>query len=95
MISGQHSTGGTEQLGTALVLVLKVQAGSALKVAVSALAKLFALSFTPAKVCEVAEVVDPTATVVTLLPLCRATPLSTKLPLAGLFSKVAVTLAVK
>ena len=81
--------------GTAVVFFVNVQAVSALKVATRALAVLLAFKRTPVKVCVVAELVLPTATVVTVLVVCKAAPLSTKLPELGFSVKVTVTSPMK
>ena len=79
------------QGGTAAVFWVRVQTVSALNVVVRALAVLLAFRRTPLKTCKVAEVVEPTATVLTVLLECKAAPLRTRLPVAGLLANETVT----
>ena len=80
---------GTEQDDTAAILLLvKVQAASASKVAVIDLVLPSAGKVTPTKVC----VVVPSRLVT--LSVAVALPLNTKLPVVGALAKVTVTSAV-
>lgn len=86
--------GGVEQFGTGKVGDVSVQLASALKEDVKLFPTLLAFKRTPVNVWLTAVVVEPTATELTVFEECNATPLRTRLPVAGLFVKLTVTFAV-